>query len=177
MPAPERLAGLIQHYSNMAIAKACGVSDRTVGVSLRKLRLGRNGPLRKNGPEIPETLVRQLRATASRENAKIIRRSKRLTADHVGKIISTIGEQAGIVVKAPRKGESGKVKYASAHDLQRDVAQRLISSGVSAETFTVVMRHDEFSTTQAYGVKKQAQSAAAEINEKLANRPTNSELD
>ena len=41
----------------------------------------------------------------------------------------------------------------------------------------MVMRHDDFSTTQAYyGAKKQAQSAAKEINEKLASRPTNSEL-
>ena len=177
MPSTEKLAGLIPYYSNTAIAKACGVSDRTVGVWLRKLELARTGPVRNYGAEIPETLVRQLRATAARENAKIIRRSKRLTADHVGKIISAIGEQAGIVVKAPRKGESGKVKYASAHDLRRGVAQRLINSGVSAETLTVVMRHDDFSTTQAYyGAKKQAQSAAAEINEKLATRPTNSEL-
>lgn len=177
MPSREKLAGLIPFYSTTAIAKVCGVSDRTVGVWLRKLGLVRTGQVRKSGAAIPDTLVRQLRATAARRNSKIIVRSNRLTAAHVGKIISTIGEQAGIVVKAPRKGETGKVKYASSHDLRRGVAQRLINAGVSAETLKVLMRHDDFSTTEKYyGATKQAQSAASEINQKLSPEPTKTEL-
>ena len=70
-----------------------------------------------------------------------------------------------------------RVKYASAHDIRRGLAQRLINAGVSAETLKVLMRHDDFSTTvKYYGATKQAQSAAAEINQKLAPEPTKNEL-
>jgi len=176
-PSPEHLAGLIPVYSNLAIARACGVSDRTVGVWLRKQGLKRTARIRKPGESIPETLVRQLRANAAHDNAKVIVRSKRLSIDRVSKIISMIGEQAGVVVKSPRKGEVGAAKYASAHDIRRGVGVRLVNAGVSAETLRVLMRHRDQDTTEKYytGIKH-AQSAAAEINSKLASDSRNPEL-
>ena len=169
MPSRDHLAGLIPVYSNTAIARACGVSDRTVGVWLKEQELSRSAPVRKSGEELPETLVRSIRAHAVRENAKVIVRSGRLSVDHVSKIIAKIGAQAGVVVKSPRKGQEKRIKFASAHDLRRGVAHRLINAGVSAETLKVLMRHRDFATTERYyGATKKAQSAAAEINEKLA---------
>ena len=62
-----------------------------------------------------------------------------------------------------------RTKYASAHDLRRGCAQRLINAGVSAETLKVIMRHRDFSTTERYyGATRRAQSVAAEIAERLA---------
>jgi hypothetical protein len=65
--------------------------------------------------------------------------------------------------------ESGRrIKYASAHDLRRSCAERLINLGVSAETLMVIMRHKDFATTRKfYGAKRAAQAAAAEVHQKL----------
>ena len=62
-----------------------------------------------------------------------------------------------------------RIKYASAHDLRRGCAARLINLGVSAESLQVIMRHEDFATTQKfYSGTKEAQAAAAEVYEKLA---------
>lgn len=82
-------------------------------------------------------------------------------------MIAQIGEEAKIVVRRPNK-EGGRVKYASAHDLRRSCAERLINLGVSAETLMVIMRHKDFATTRKfYGAKRAAQAAAAEVHQKL----------
>ena len=95
--------------------------------------------------------------------------TERLTTDHVGKIIGQIGRQAGIVVRRTTKNGETHTKYASAHDLRRGCALRLINAGVSAETLNVIMRHREFSTTERYcGATRCAQSAAAEVAAKFA---------
>jgi integrase len=61
-----------------------------------------------------------------------------------------------------------RVKYASAHDLRRSCAERLINLGISAETLMVIMRHRDFATTRKfYGAKRAAQAAATEIHQKL----------
>jgi hypothetical protein len=100
-----------------------------------------------------------------------------MTTDHVGKIIGEIGEHAGIIVRRIKEGDKTRTKYASAHDLRRGCAQRLINAGVSAETLKVIMRHREFSTTERYyGATRCAQSAAAEVATKLAAGCNKSEL-
>ena len=74
------------------------------------------------------------------------------------------------------EGKSRK-KYASAHDLRRGCAQRLVNAGISAETLKVVMRHREFSTTERYyGATKRAQSVTTELAEKLTDGCSKSEL-
>ncbi|MCA9147490.1 MAG: site-specific integrase, partial [Planctomycetales bacterium] len=61
-------------------------------------------------------------------------------------------------------------KFASAHDIRRGFAERLINQGVSAETLKVVMRHSDFATTEKhYGALRSAQSAAAEISKKAVD--------
>jgi integrase len=65
--------------------------------------------------------------------------------------------------------ETKREKYASAHDLRRGCALRLINAGVSAETLKIVMRHKNFATTEKhYGAFRSAQSAANEVAEKLS---------
>ncbi len=82
-----------------------------------------------------------------------------------------------MIVRQPDEESKRRIKYASAHDLRRSVAERLINSGVSAETLMVVLRHRDFATTQKfYAGKRKAQSAAAEIAAKLVGDNRNSEL-
>jgi hypothetical protein len=91
--------------------------------------------------------------------------------------MTAIGEHAGIVVRRIKRGDKTRTKYASAHDLRRGCAQRLINAGISAETLKVIMRHREFSTTERYyGATRCAQSAAAEVAAKLAAGCSKTEL-
>jgi len=72
-------------------------------------------------------------------------------------------------VRQEDKQAGRRAKYASAHDMRRGCAQRLINFGVSAETLKVVLRHRDFATTEKfYGAMRSAQSAATEVREKLA---------
>ncbi len=55
-----------------------------------------------------------------------------------------------------------RIKYASAHDLRRGCAVRLIESGVSVVSVMLVMRHKDYATTKRLdGAKRSAQSATA----------------
>ncbi|WP_040763560.1 tyrosine-type recombinase/integrase, partial [Novipirellula maiorica] len=95
-------------------------------------------------------------------------RSQRLTKDRVGCIIAMIGEEAGVIVRTEDERTNSRVKYASAHDIRRGCAQRLINAGVSAETLKVVMRHADFATTEKYyGATRSAQAAASEVRQKM----------
>jgi len=79
-----------------------------------------------------------------------------------------MSRSAKVVVRQPDKDTGRRIKYASAHDLRRSCAERLINLGVSAETLMVIMRHKDFATTRKfYGAKRAAQAAAAEIHQKL----------
>lgn len=90
----------------------------------------------------------------------------RLTVDNVSKTITNIGRVAGVVVlKTPT------VKHASAHDLRRSVAQRMIDAGVSIYTVQAVMRHADFKTTQRHYGSQTVSRAASELADKL-QRPT-----
>jgi hypothetical protein len=83
-------------------------------------------------------------------------------------VIAQIGEEAKVVVRQPDKEAGRRIKYASAHDLRRSCAERLINLGVSAKTLMVIMRHKDFATTRKiYGARRAAQAAAAEIHQKL----------
>ena len=78
----------------------------------------------------------------------------------------------GIVVRQEDERTGRRRKFASAHDIRRGFAQRLINLGVSAETLKVVLRQRDFATTEKfYGAIRSAQSAAREVRGKLAPDP------
>jgi integrase len=178
MPAANDLKALIADYSNSTIARACAVSETSVRKWLMRLGLVRHEHVQYGRNEIPRVQVARLRARAAQhDHHTACRGSGRLTKEHVSRIIAKIGKAANIVVRRADKEAGIRVKYASAHDLRRGCALRLINAGVSAESLQVIMRHHDFSTTQKfYGATKQAQAAAAEVYEKLAPNDGNSEL-
>ena len=112
----------------------------------------------------------ELRMPGNWRSPGIVCRSvERLTKEHVSRVIAKIGKEAKVVVRQADERKKSRVKYASAHDLRRGCALRLINAGVSAETLMVVMRHADFATTQKfYGAMRSAQSAAAEVRQKLS---------
>lgn len=74
----------------------------------------------------------------------------------VSKLISDIGEKAGVVVnKQPQK-------FASAHDFRRSFGERW-STRVMPATLQAMMRHADISTTMKFYVGQNGQKAAADI--------------
>jgi integrase len=166
-PTGEDLRQLVTRFTNRSIAAACHVSETAVRGWLRESGIRRPADTRKPTGAIPAADVRRLRQRAANAPAS---GGPRLTKDRVSRIVSLMGEQAGIVVIQADERTGRRVKYASAHDLRRGCAQRLINAGVSAETLKVVMRHQSFATTEKhYGAIRSAQSAAAEVAEKLSS--------
>ena len=163
-PSPNDLQMLIKGYSNEAIARACGVKETTVRKWLLKFVLQRHSKITHYGQGVPREMVESIRKRASRRKHQ--RSTRRLSSHRVSQIISAIGKTAGVIVRQPDEETGQRIKFASAHDLRRSLAQRLINSGVSAETLMVIMRHKSFATTKKfYAASRAAQSAAAEIHE------------
>jgi integrase len=176
MPKAEDLADLIRSYSNCAIAKACGVSEQTVRNWLDRWGL-RRAAKPSYGSAIPAGTADQLRERSLSRMHQHQAASGRLTRDRVSRMIAQIGEDAKVVVRQPNKEIGRRIKYASAHDLRRSCAERLINVGVSAETLMVIMRHKDFATTRKfYGAKRAAQAAATEIHQRLSGGENADEL-
>ncbi|MDZ4685270.1 MAG: tyrosine-type recombinase/integrase [Planctomycetaceae bacterium] len=166
-PTTTELQHLALQFSNCAIAEACCVSETTV----------RNWLMAAGIVRVTGSRVRSSIPAAEIENwhPQTVHAQSvwRLTKERVGRIISQIGEQAGVVVRQADERSGSRVKFASAHDLRRGCALRLIDAGVSAETLMVVMRHADFATTQKfYGAMRSAQAAAAEVQQKMSAAQT-----
>jgi integrase len=177
-PSAEDLVALADDHGDSAISRACGVSSTAVRKWLAVKQIKRSRKPKYGNAAITEERLSEIKARAAHRHLHRVRRSGgRLTVERVSRIICKIGEEAKIVVRQEDKEKGIRIKYASAHDLRRGCAVRLINAGVSAETLQVVMRHEDFSTTQKfYGATKQAQAAAAEIYAKIGGGCKKDEL-
>ena len=92
-------------------------------------------------------------------------KQQRPDAEWVGKVISRIGEAAGVIVR-PATGKSA-AKYASAHDLRRSCAERLISAGVPEREVSRVLRHASIETTRRHYAPGTVQESAGIIRQSL----------
>ena len=169
-PTGDDLKSLASRFSNSSIARACGVTDTTVRKWLASLGFQRDCEFQRDTGTIPKSEWTPITKRAQKRRSRAAQRSNgRLTKERVSRIISLIGQEAGIVVRQEDERTGQRVKYASAHDIRRGCAQRLINLGVSAETLKVILRHRDFATTEKfYGAMRSAQSAAADVRDKLA---------
>ncbi len=165
-PSKSELRQLVKQYSNTAIAKVCGVSETAVRKWIGQEKISVASPKSKLKPEIPLATVQRLRALPETPPPTS---KERLSEERVGRIVSKIGKAANVVVVVEADERLGKrTKFASAHDIRRGCAKRLINVGVSAETLTVLMRHGDFATTQKhYGASRSAQASALEVRTRL----------
>jgi integrase len=90
---------------------------------------------------------------------------ERPTVAWAGKIVSRIGKAARIVV---RGDGAGAAKFASAHDLRRSCAERLVSAGVAERDVARVLRHASVETTRKYYAAGSTQQSAGVIRERLS---------
>ena len=88
--------------------------------------------------------------------------------DWVGKVVSRIGRAAGVKVNTDTK--TGKVKYASAHDLRRSFGERW-SRRIMPQDLRELMRHETIETTMKYYVGRNAQTTADVLWDSYAGRP------
>ena len=77
-------------------------------------------------------------------------RHHRPDAEWVGKVISRIGKQAGIVVQEADERTGRPTKYATAHDLRRSCGDRLRNAGVPPLVICRVLRHASWETTRKH---------------------------
>ena len=84
----------------------------------------------------------------------------RISAEQAGKVISEIGEAAG--VKVWTNPRNGQIKYASAHDLRRSFGTRWALQ-VKPFCLQELMRHSNILTTMRYYIEIKAQELAAAI--------------
>ena len=98
-------------------------------------------------------------------------RNVRPAAEWVGKIVSRIGETAGVIVR-PAKGD-GQPKYASAHDLRRSCAERLVAAGVPEREVSRVLGHANVETTRRHCAPGTVQESAGVIRALLSRNQDN----
>ncbi|TWT60841.1 tyrosine-type recombinase/integrase [Rubinisphaera italica] len=95
-------------------------------------------------------------------------RHQRPNPEWVGRVISKIGKESGIVV-AKEDDSKGKVeKYVSAHDLRRSCGEKLRNMGVPPLIISRVMRHSSWETTQKHYAPGNTQSDA-DLLHKIVN--------
>jgi DNA-binding transcriptional MerR regulator len=169
-PTDEDLKSLVVQFSNCSIARACGVSETTIRKWLIAIGFQRDAEFQRETGAIEGAIWDAIRKRSQKRRSHEAQRSEaRLTKERVGRVISLIGEEAGIVVRQDDERTGQRRKYASAHDLRRGFAQRLINLGISAETLKVLLRHRDFVTTEKfYGATRSAQSAGTEVRGRLA---------
>ena len=92
-----------------------------------------------------------------------IRGAGRPMDKQAGRIITAIGEEAGVVVN-----KTGKP--ASAHDLRATFATRLVNSGVDPLDAKSILRHAAYQTTLDYYVQVDAAAQAKRIAKKLGTK-------
>lgn len=127
--------------------------------------------------EVPECERHGWVCEPSSLQTKLGRKSsgQRLTSEWVGKVVSRIGKKAGVIVQAakgePETPEYRAPKYASAHDLRRGLADRLIAAGVSERDVATVMRHASVETTRRHYAPANVQRTAGAIRDRMQGVP------
>lgn len=86
-------------------------------------------------------------------------RTGQIDSGWVGKLIQRVGKAAEVVTY--RVGD--KDHFASAHDLRRSCAQRLVDAGVDERVIQRVMRHQSFETTRRFYTMAKLQKDAATL--------------
>ena len=92
---------------------------------------------------------------------KLNGRPGRPTVKQVGRVVSDIGERAGVIVNDANK-------FASSHDLRRSFGQRLADAGIAPRDLQKIMRHKTIATTEQYYLRDNAVEIGQRIAAKLS---------
>jgi integrase len=93
-------------------------------------------------------------------------RHQRADAEWIGKVLTRIGKAAGVAV-LPAVGDD-EPKWASAHDLRRSCAERLVAAGIPEREVARVLRHASVETTRKHYAPGTIQESAGIIRKRLS---------
>ena len=96
-------------------------------------------------------------------------RHGRFDIEWIGKVISRVGKESGIVIKLAAEETGAPTKYVSAHDLRRSFGQRLLEADVPPLVISRVLRHSSWETTRAFNVPGNVQRDAEVLRKLLGN--------
>lgn len=82
------------------------------------------------------------------------------SADRASRIISDIGERARVVTSTDATGEK---RHATAHDLRRSFAQRLVEKRLPSDVLQALMRHADIKTTRTHYAQAAAEQLADDV--------------
>lgn len=125
-------------------------------------------------PMTPDFAAFLLKTPAAARTGLVFRLGQRYPDEpvgkrHVSRIVSEIGEMAGIVV------DSRSGKFASAHDLRRSFGERWARKpGVTAPILMELMRHESIATTMKFYVGVNAEATADVLWETVESSTTGS---
>jgi len=128
-----------------------------------QLEKGKQDRILPMAPEFYEFLMKTPEAERTGRVFKPLRRcheGERLTDDRICRLVSAMGQKAN--VKVWTHPVTGKVKYASAHDLRRSFGFRW-SQRVMPAVLQQMMRHENIDTTMEYYVGRDAEATADTI--------------
>ncbi|MCE5302850.1 MAG: site-specific integrase [Planctomycetaceae bacterium] len=115
-------------------------------------------------PLTPDFAVMLLTTTADQRHGAIFRplmpSGNRASAEQAGRMVALIGELARVVVHTDPR--TGKVKYASAHDLRRSFGSRWAKKVMPA-VLQKLMRHESIDTTMGYYVDLDTDELAEDL--------------
>ncbi|MBW3597693.1 MAG: site-specific integrase [Planctomycetes bacterium] len=100
-----------------------------------------------------------------------LRFSGRVTLNYASRVLSAIGEAAGVKVNTDAK--TGDVKFASAHDLRRSFGERW-AARLMPQQLMELMRHESIETTMKFYVGRNAERTADAIWEAFSAGSGNS---
>ncbi|MBM4093961.1 MAG: site-specific integrase [Planctomycetes bacterium] len=142
-------------------AKLCvDLSDKYPMLKIpAELEKGHKDRLLPLAPEFAEFLLEtpEHERTGFVFNPLPFRGEGRVTADRAMKVISTIGQCAGVKVATDQR--TGTIKYASAHDLRRSFGERW-AARIMPPDLMLLMRHESIETTLRFYVGRNAQRTA-----------------
>ena len=91
----------------------------------------------------------------------------RVTCFWAGKVVSRIGQAAGCIVSPADKRTGRPAKFASAHDLRRSCAERMLDAGVPPMVISRVLRHASWETTRRHYAASNVQKDAGFLRDLL----------
>jgi integrase len=148
----------------LPVRKYTAAKQKNATVEAITLLPGFETLLRQTPEEIHEGWAFSPLSLQTKVGRKVLQ--NRVTVGWASKVIVRIGKKAGVIV-LPAKGDESP-KYASAHDLRRSCADRLVAAGVSERDVAAVMRHASVETTRRHYAPGNVQRTAGAIRRRLA---------
>jgi integrase len=113
-------------------------------------------------PLTPEAVAFLRKTTARQRSGRVFplqgRKKPIYSADRASRVVSSIGNKARVVTSLDP--QTGAKRHATAHDLRRSFAKRLVDRRLPSEILQAMMRHADIKTTRTHYAEAEAEQVA-----------------